>query len=334
MQVSSYKRNIIFSLLSTALLLTQTVTAESFRVHKTIILPVSEDSAENTIATGVNDAVVLALPDDMTFVQGVELSIKVPQLVTEWQNSVGWSFYNDITPSPTEKTIDYSGTRIGDDTKVFGSSFSLNIQIPLLEKNTIKQTPYAVMLKTIPSVTGNKVFFRLQLGMKGVPDEFGDISFTITAKPILIDKGRFVLSITPPAGTTQQPYSAFIDGKSYTPDSKGIMLDTGTHTVSLVSDYYRNEVRTVTIEQAKDAKLHVTFRDIAPTVLIIAPAGTAIYFDDNKIENTKEPFSVPQGDHTVRFSVGDYEVVKSITAVNDRSYTVSVMLDASVIEEK
>src|SRR5574344_567153 len=112
MYVSLLRRNKTISLTLTTLLSTGLLGAETFRVHQTVILPVSSDATPNTAFAGVNDAVVLVLPKDKTFVQGVELSIKVPQLVTEWQNSVGWSFYNDITPSPTADNIDYSGTRI------------------------------------------------------------------------------------------------------------------------------------------------------------------------------------------------------------------------------
>ena len=326
-------KRFIFSLMA-ALITTQIAGAETFRVHKTVVVPVSIDGSGATVTAGINDAVVLELPKDKTFVQGVELSVKVPQLITEWPDAVGWSFYNDIKPSPKESCIDYSGTRLLEDTKTFGNSFSLSIQIPLSEKNTIKPSPYATLLKRVPELVDNKLFIRFELGMKGVPDEIGDCLFELTAKPILIDKGRLLLSVEPPANAAMQPYSAFVDGKAVSFDQKGMLLDSGIHTVSLVSDFYRNEVRTVTIEQAKDARLHVAFRDIAPTVLITAPSGTVIFFDDNKIDNNKEPFAVQQGDHTVRFDVGDYEVVKSITAVNGRSYTVSITVDATVTEEK
>ena len=110
------------------------------------------------------------------------------------------------------------------------------------------------------------------------------------------------------------------------------MLDAGVHNISIVSDFYRNELRTVTIEQAKTTSLNIKFRDIAPTVIITAPSNTVIYFDDKEIENTKQQFAVQQGEHKVRFVIGDYEVVKNITAVNGRSYTVDINIDAAVSE--
>lgn len=306
--------------------------AETFRVHETMVLPVNVTGAPAVVKPGINDAVIIALPEDRTFIQGIELSIKVPQIVASWHDSIAWSFYDDINPIPTEKYIDYSGTR---STLGTFNALSLNIQVPLSEKNTIKKSPYSFMVKNIPQEIDGKLFFRLQIAMKGVPEEISSEHFEITAKPILIDKGRLVLSVAAPAGDALlQPYTAFIDGKPFIPEKKGLVVDSGVHTLSIVSDFYRNEVRTVTIEQAKTTALLVTFRNITPLVVVTAPSDAVIYFDNEKIENTKEPFPVTQGDHTVRFVIGDYEVVKTVSAVNGRSYTVSVTVDAAVSESE
>lgn len=307
------------------------ITAESFRVHQTHELTVSAAGESNTIKAGINDAVVLILPEDKSFIQGIEISIKVPQIVASWHDSVAWSFYDGIDPLPSADIIDYSGTRSSVGTF---NALSLNLQIPLSEKNTIKKTPYAFYVKDIPAVSGNKLFFRLQLAMKGVPDEISEAQFEITAKPILIEKGRLVITVAPPSDASLQPYTAFIDGSAVKLDKKGIVLDCGVHNISLVSDFYRNELRTATIEQAKTTTMLITFRDITPMILITAPSDAIIYFDETKMENTKSPFSVQQGEHTVRFVVGDYEVVKTVNAVNGCSYTVSITVDATVSESQ
>src|SRR5574344_2214659 len=327
----AFYRKMFCSLLVFQAGLFTTLSAESFRVNAVHTLPVSLSAEQTTIKVGINDSVILVLPDDRTYLQGIELSIKVPQVVASWKDSVAWSIYDGVSPQPSTDCIDYTGTRT-----VVGTfnSLSLNLQIPLSKKNTIKKSPYEVYVKDLPAIIGNTVFFRLQLAMKGVPEEIFDAEFEMTAKPILVDKGRLVVSVAAPADTTLQPYTAFIDGTATILDKNGIVLDCGVHNISLVSDFYRNELRTVTIEQAKTSSVQITFRDITPMLLITAPLDAVIYVDEEKISNTKNPFPVSQGDHTVRFVIGDYEVVKTVKTVKGRSYTVSVSIDATISESQ
>ena len=83
------------------LLLTACTFAEDFRVHKTNLLGAETEGKNQSVSVGINDSVILALPQDMTFVQGLEITIKVPKIVTEWRDSVAWSLYEDISPVPS-----------------------------------------------------------------------------------------------------------------------------------------------------------------------------------------------------------------------------------------
>lgn len=330
MDVLNRKKKSFFTLaLFISLSICNIAYAETFRVHQTIVLPVKVNEESVPIKAGINDAISIEMPPDMSFVQGIELYIKVPQIVASWHDSVAWSIYNEISPSPTEKNIDYTGTRM-----IVGTfnSLSLNIQVPLKQKNSIKKNPYAFYVEEIPDVKGNKMFFRLQIAMKGVPEEIDDALFEITAKPILINKGRLLLKTEPPKDQKEEPYTVFIDEKLVDIPNEGLLIDTGVHNLSIVSDFYRNEMRTITVQQAKTYSLNVTFRDITPIIVISAPSNAIIFLDNNEIENKSVPFSVPQGEHKVRFVIGDYEVVKSVTAVNGRSYTVSLDIDATISE--
>ena len=75
-------------------------------------------------------------------------------------------------------------------------------------------------------------------------------------------------------------------------------------------------------------------RGIEPLIKIIAPENANIQFDGNSITDTKNIFSTTPGDHVIKFTIGDYEVIKTINAVNGRSYTVSLDIDASVSEDE
>lgn len=335
--LTSYKS--IVSLLQ-VLIFSAAIYAENFRVHKTVDIQVPQNLEElnhiesldfsNTIEAEINDGVIIKLPDDMTYIEGIELKIKIPQLVAEWPNSVVYTFYNNLSPTPNTDVIDYRGVRAH--TNIFPSRLSLVVQIPLKESIKLKASPYAAIVPFIPEIINNSIFFRLQLAMKGVPNDFEKSKFIITAKPIFTDKGKLELEILPPSNTELQPYTVFIDGTDYTHKEKELFLNTGLHSVSIVSDFYRNEVRNVMIAQTESSKVAITLRDITPEIHITAPDNAKIFIDGKEIENWSNVMQISQGDHSFRFVVGDYEIMKTVKAENGRSYTVSIGIDATITE--
>ena len=210
--LKKYRKSSLLQILLFTLLLSffvQTTSAESFRVHKTIMLPVTNAEEKNFVKAGPNDAIVVSLPEDMTFVQGIEIMFKVPQEVAYWMDSVAWSLYDEIKPEPTEKKIDYRGTRktIG----TFGNSLSLVLKIPLNSENTIKKDSYSTYIDTIPDFLHNKIFLRMQMVMKGTPSSLSEAEFEVSAKPIYINKGMLSITVRPPDNISSALYNVFID---------------------------------------------------------------------------------------------------------------------------
>lgn len=309
------------------------VFGETFRIHKTI--PVSMPEQGNvTVEAGINDALAITLPSDTTFLQGIELSIKIPEVLSRYYGSVAYSLYTDITPDPTADTINYTGTREMIDT--IPGSLSLNLILPLMESNTIRKNPYTLVLPTVYDLDSPVLFFRFQLVMKGIPEEYEKDPFIVTVKPVYIDKGKMTLNLTYPLDKNgkilESPYTVFIDEQLVSLPNQTMILDTGTHHLSIVSDHYRNETRTFSVEAAKTTEVDIELRDIAPTLQFVAPDNTIVFLDGVEIPYTKQAFVISQGNHTIRFIIGDYETVKTIQAVNGRSYVINLSLDVEVTE--
>ncbi|MBR6153726.1 MAG: hypothetical protein IKQ43_04765 [Treponema sp.] len=324
------KKNLSF--FAILFLLSSTVAfSEQFRVHKSVALPISRTGSKNTVSVGVNDCIVIELPSDMEFIEGVELQFKVPKEVAAWRDSVAYSFYDGIVPEPSSSTIDYNGTRRT--TGTFGSSLSLTLKIPLKKNHTIKKDAYSTLMSSVPEVVNGKIFLRMQLAMKGTSDDIYSAHFQVTGRPLFINKGKlFVQPVAPDKGDVK-PYTVFIDGNQ-TDVSSGVLLTPGIHNINIVSDYYRNEFRTVTVEQAKRHTVNVEFQSIEPMVRIAAPEGTQVYLDDSYVSNINNPIFVSQGEHQIRFVIGDYEMVRSISALKGRTYNVSISINATVTEEE
>ena len=303
-----------------------------FKVNQTWMLSIPEDGSPRTVTARADDAIVISLPEDKGFIEGVEILFKVPAEVAQWMDSVSWAFYNGIKHDPTENRTDYRGKRTTVGT--FGDLLSLDIKVPLSKGNSIKQDAYSVYIDDIPDFKNGKIFLRLQTAIKDVTGMLSASTFDITVKPIYVNKARLKLNLIPPEGEALKDIELFIDGQEtrYSPD--GILVTPGIHDISIVSGSYRNEVRTVTVAQAKVVDLEVKLRDITPSVRLAIPVGTQAYCDGTKVEDTKKAMKLEQGKHSFRFVLGGYEISKLVDIVNGHNYTVSLNIDASVSEDE
>ncbi len=307
------------------------VNAETFRVAKMHVLNIPQDYSQITQTLGIADAIAIKLPQDKTFITGIELNIKVPQIVATWRDSVAYAFYENFSPLPTEKKIDYQANRIS--LYTIPGKLTHNIYIPLNEKFNVKNNPYAKIIEEKIQAENDFVFVRFLLAMKGAPEELEYANLELSVKPVLSDEGYFALNVEKPQDK-EDSYSVYIDDNFVTDNTEKMVLPKGEHHLTVSGDSYRNEVRTFIVEQAKTTQLKVELRGIEPEVKIVCPRNVEIFFDDEVIENSKESFVITQGNHTAKFVIGDYEITKTLNAENGRSYTITLNIDASVSEEE
>ncbi len=309
---------------------------ENFRVHKTVIksLPLKSGSVHADLE--VNDALVLQISETGPLLQGVELEIKIPPIVAEYGNAIAYALYDDITPQPEAGRIDYSGKRLSINT--FPESLSCNIKIPLIKKHTIKSDPYTVLMPALFSAPVKTLFFRLQLVMKGAPAELADAVFSVNIKPVLMNRGWLDLRVLYPAERNGSQKEAkevllFIDEKKVDFTQTPLLLEAGMHRLSLVSEHYRNEVRSFSIEQAKTSVVEIQLQDIVPLLYLSAPKNTRFFIDNTEIKDYSKPVIMEPGSRQLRFSIGDYESVRVLEAEKGRSYKVSVSFDVTIAEQ-
>ena len=305
--------------------------AESFRVSKVHELAVVQTAdSEGTAKLGINEALAITLPADQTFIEGLELKFEIPEAVASWMDSVACSVYANISPTPKSTQIDYNGTRAY--VRTLPGKLSWVLQIPLKKENSIKSNNYTTKVDTVITPSKNVIFIRLQPVMKGVPEETLNSIIPITVKPILMNKGQLALKLVAPEKKLA-PCTLFIDDKMIPlTDNPKVLLDTGVHDISIISEAYRNEVRTVRIDRAKTTELTVEMKSLEPTLLITAPEGTEVLLDDVKCTVFGKEFVITEGEHKIKFSIGDYEIVRSITAIKGKTYTANFSLDLDITE--
>lgn len=329
-------RKIVKIFIFTLLTLNSFAYAEGFRVRKTHFLllqntekPSSElaEEASTTVSAGTNDSICILLPDDMTFIQGIELTVKIPQEIARCPNTIVYSLYDNISPMPSPKTIDYTGKELY--TGIYPGQLTQTIHIPLVRGNTIKQSPYAD--KTfIPEYSRKFIFIRNQLAMKGVPKDAINGKFLVTAKPIYINKGGLLINSgkIKPENLTVSADDVVIElSKNGT-----CLLKPGTHNITISCEGYRNHNCSVVIENAKFTKIDYVLQSVTPTLHINMPQGTHVMVDNQTVDVKGSSIDLTPGEHTLHFSLGGYEVVKKVTIQEGRSYTLDILLDADITE--
>lgn len=299
--------------------------AEMFRTLKTVVIEANEYASESK-RVGISECVSIKLPDDMTFVQGVEILVKIPKAIADFQNTILYSLYDNIAPFPSEGTNDYSGKSIH--SGMYPGNLSWSIVVPLAKDNTITKSPYA---DKTPVPTSNRgfVFLRNQLAMKGLPQKVLDAEFEVSAKTLYADLGAIRIK-----ASHLEEISIMVDDKETKPDSAGlIFLKPGKHSVALLPEKFRNEIRTVAVEQAKITEIEFALKSVEPTFSFNTPQGTRIFVDGNELANANEA-KIEAGKRVFKFVLGGYEVVRNVDIQNGKHYDISVNFEANIMESE
>lgn len=330
MKINQTKQKTFFIFFSIFTLLFS-LPAESFRIKKVHILDITNENQTST-SIGINESLAITLPEDKTFIEGIEVKMVIPEAVAVWRDSVACSLYNNIRPNPSPNQIDYSGTRLF--VKTVPPKLSWILQIPLRENSSLKSDQYTTLIDSIPDISKNVIFLRFQPAMKGIPEETMNSSLQITVKPLLINKGRLRLSLTND-DNSMKPCTLFIDDETIdlSSNKKDILLPAGIHNISVISEFYRSEMRTVRIDLAKNTDLQINMKSIEPTLLITKPEGVSVFLDDIACNIFDKEFTITEGDHKIKFIVGNYEAARSLTVIKGKTYKVNFNIDLQITEE-
>ena len=336
------KRKLFFSMLIAVIISAQAfLSAETFRVGQCHVVNLKEETSFTAAKKlGLNDAIAIYLPEDRIFLEGIEIKMEIPEETAMWRDCCGAYIYDDIRPAPSEQQIDFSGSKL-----FFGvvpGKLSWVLQIPLTANAQFKTDQYTKTIEKIPSAQGNYIFVRLQQVMKGVPDEVMNSKITFNVRPILSDNGLVTVKLTYPEEQEQSEQeeipnvTVFIDNDAHSSDevSNGLLLGTGIHNVSVISENYRTEVRKVRIDQAKKTELFIELKSIEPTVIITAPEGAIVYLDEEKFESLGKEFVLTEGDHKIRCVIGDYEIIRTLSVTKGRTYKVNLTVDLQISEDE
>ena len=280
---------------------------------------------------GINSAVIINIGSDARFLRGVELEINAPQSWLQYRDSLVMYIFSSLNPQTAAGIADITGSRV--DFGVLPARLRIIYNIPIRAQHGLRTTTTVTMTQIVqpPSFP---IMFRLMPVVKGLPDEFENMTFGITARPILGDEGAVRIIPRYPAQLRNRPFTVLINDNVISNISEEIMLREGEHHLVILSEDYRNESRRFFVERGRVTELILDLHDPSPTIIFEGPQNTQVFLDNVQVYSIHEPFSIEPGMHEIRYQIGDYTIIRSLNIQRGKTYRVSLAIDLTIHEDE
>jgi hypothetical protein len=306
--------------------------AESFHtVMEGSIEITPEKLSGGSVSVGINSSVLITLGAEARFLRGVEIEITSPQSWLQYRGSVVMVVYNNISSQTPVGIADISGAQIA--LEPLAPRLQIIYQLPVRQSHGLRTTTSVTVLQAAALPSTFPIVFRLMPVIKGLSSELENMTFTLTARPILSDEGAVRLIPRYPAQLRNRPFTVLIDDNVISNISDQIVLREGEHHLVILSDDYRNESRRFVVERGKIIDLTIELQDPTPILIFESPQNAVIYLNNSRISRNNEPVMVEPGIHEVKVQVGDYTVIQTINVQKGKTYRVALAVDLTVQEE-
>jgi len=290
-----------------------------------------EKPAGSSVTVGINSSVLITLGPEARFLRGVEIEITAPQAWLSYRGSIVVVAYNNINPQTPAGIADITGSQIT--LEPLAARLQIIYQLPVRQAHGLRTTTSINVLGGIALPSTFPVLFRLMPVIKGLSGELENMTFNLTARPILSDEGAVRLIFRYPPQLRNRPFTVLIDDNVVNNISEQIILREGEHHLVILSDDYRNESRRFVVERAKATDLTIELADTTPIIMFEGPQNAVIYLNNSRIPQNRAPITVEPGAHEIKFQIGDYTVIQTINVLKGKTYRVSLTVDLNVQEE-
>jgi hypothetical protein len=310
--------------------LTSWLLAEDLRVQLTgVVTANGEDSSRASMSFA--DGAALTLPEDVEFMDGIELELKIPRAAQAAKGAFLLLIYKRVSPAPDPSVVSYSAERVA--MLVIPAKVSENYQIPLRADHGIKAGPYAVSLPMVRP-QDFPIVVRLMPAIKGLSPELEAAAFSLKAKPVLRDEGHVSLALSWEAGLDPgSPLTVAIDDREIKEYLKPISLKSGAHALRVSGPDVRDRFQSFSLERGQRLTLDVALEDVVPRLVLEYPEKTLVELDGKRLELASgAAMALSPGDHVVSFTVGDYSIQRKLSVRRGRTYRVALLVDVRVEE--
>jgi len=285
-----------------------------------------------TLPLSYSSSSLIQLEGDTRFLRGIQLELTAPQSYLSHRGSLAVALYGDLDRVPGIGMAELECRRLGFDP--LPAKIQSIYQIPLIAGHGLRTSPYATVLTGVPNLSSFPLLFRLMPVIKGVTSEMERMVFHLNVKPILSDEGALRINFRYPPNLQNKPLTLKIDDVLVENPSEERLLKEGEHHLVVLSEHYRNQSSRFVIERGKTLDLQVELLDPTPILVFEYPENAKVYLNDVLIPNPRIPQPVEPGPYEVRFHVGDYTVIRSVTAQKGKTYKVVMSVDVYITENE
>jgi hypothetical protein len=290
-----------------------------------------ERPAGGSVTVGINSSVLISLGQEARFLRGIEFEITAPQAWLSYRGSLAIAAYNNISPQTPSGISDITGAQIN--LEPLAPRLQIIYQLPVRQAHGLRTTTSVNVLGSPALPSTFPIIFRLMPVIKGLNSELENMTFSLTARPILSDEGAVRLIIRYPPQLRNRPFTVLIDDNVINNITEQVILREGEHHLVIISEDYRNESRRFVVERAKAVDLTIDLADTTPIIVFEGPENAVIYLNNSRIPQNRAPVTVEPGVHEVRFQIGDYTVIQTINVLKGKTYRVSLLVDLTIHEE-
>jgi len=306
---------------------------ETFRTAVDAVVEVTSNNITGTPATiGINNSIIINITSDPRFMRGVELEITAPQSWLAYRGALVMILYNNLSILTASGVTDLTGNRVA--FEPLPSRMRIIFHIPIRQQHGLRTTTSVTVPSSVVLPASFPIMFRLMQVSKGLPDEFERMTLNFIARPIMSDEGAIRLVPRYPPQLRNRPFTVLIDDEVISNISEQILLREGEHHLVILSDDYRNESRRFFVERGRIVDLIVELHDPTPIIIFEAPQNAQIYLNNALVSNSREPIAVEPGSHEIKYQVGDYTVIRSITIQRGKTYRIALTVDLTIQEEE
>jgi hypothetical protein len=278
------------------------------------------------------DSTVIVLDQETRFFKGIELEFTAPQGYLPHRGSLALAIYADLDHLPEPGVADLEARQIS--IEPIPNKIQTIYQIPIRSGHGLRPTPYVSIPARLIAPSSFPILFRVMPVIKGLSEEVETMKFQLIVRPILSDEGAVRISTRYPEQLAGRPFTVLIDDEVVDKPQEARLLKEGEHHLMILSNDYRNESRRFLIERGKILDLDITLQDTTPLVIFEAPENALVFFDNEAVENSRQPLAVEPGLHEVRFQMSDYSLVKPLTVQRGKTYRVVLAVDVNISESE
>jgi hypothetical protein len=295
----------------------------------------SEDTAPAAVEFRPEGVIGVRLAPGLRFVEGIQFELTIPQAAREVPGGLGLYIYS----APAATLQPDSQTREG--RQLFflpvPARSRVLVKVPFTEDHEFRRTA-DVYVASAAGEEGLPLVAQIVPVMKGLPGRAATARFSISAKPLIRNIGGVKLFLLHPDGSLIENLSeagieVALDGEQIDQVSQEITLLPGLHRVSVRSESFENESLTFGVERGRVAELRVELQRPRSTIRVDAPAVAELFVDGERIGEGTNTLSLPAGEHTVLFRIGDYSVSQKLTIEPKQDYEISLSLDILINED-